>query len=307
MKTIKNIPHPFFNQLIKIGQLRDSILVGASLVYALGYLVWSLTAMKNNLGLIPALDFQYFLAGVVPAFLILIVLWAILSTKKYTYDLRNWFTTDINPAKSAIKRILIFICVLSILGTLFSLVRDVFGIFRKMDEIIFNIIALVFAITTPLVLIITLPNNPEDIRHLPRVVQYLINEFAFSSKYSDRFVKWFYTRLLFYLAITMIFFFAIKLYVKTIYPQLPQAFGGPQPRIACLDINSSQVSRETLLEFCWPDSSYELNKVIRTKSMQVLFNGSNSMIVRRIIVPDTIFKVFELPRHVVQDIYWISE
>jgi hypothetical protein len=50
-----------------IGGLRDAMLVGAGTMYILGYMTWSTSAYVQGLGLLPAVDAQYFMAGIVPA------------------------------------------------------------------------------------------------------------------------------------------------------------------------------------------------------------------------------------------------
>ena len=53
--------------LSTVGDVRDALLVGAGTVYILGYVTWSISAYSQGLGLLPALEAQYFMAGVVPA------------------------------------------------------------------------------------------------------------------------------------------------------------------------------------------------------------------------------------------------
>jgi hypothetical protein len=45
--------------------LRDLALVAAAATYALGFIVWSIHAFRNNLGLLPTIDSQYIVAGLV--------------------------------------------------------------------------------------------------------------------------------------------------------------------------------------------------------------------------------------------------
>lgn len=52
------------------GERRDGLLVVAAAVYGLGYLVWSYNAWRNELGQLPALEFQYIISGVFPALVI---------------------------------------------------------------------------------------------------------------------------------------------------------------------------------------------------------------------------------------------
>src|SRR5262249_33827570 len=45
---------------------KAQLLTAVTVVYVLGYFVWSLNAYRNGLGILPALDLQYFVAGVFP-------------------------------------------------------------------------------------------------------------------------------------------------------------------------------------------------------------------------------------------------
>ena len=45
-----------------LGSRRNGFLVGLAVIYGLGYLVWAVNSWMNNLGFLPALDFQYFVA-----------------------------------------------------------------------------------------------------------------------------------------------------------------------------------------------------------------------------------------------------
>lgn len=60
-----------------LGERRDGLLMGVAGLYGLGYLVWTINAARNGLGQLPALEFQYIAAGVVPALLIALVYAAI--------------------------------------------------------------------------------------------------------------------------------------------------------------------------------------------------------------------------------------
>ena len=51
-------------------KLRDLALARAAGTYALGFIIWSIHAYANDLGLLPALDSQYIIAGLVPVILV---------------------------------------------------------------------------------------------------------------------------------------------------------------------------------------------------------------------------------------------
>jgi hypothetical protein len=56
-------------------RFRDGFLLVVAVAYALGYATWSIHAYREHLGLLPALRFQYILAGLTP----LILIWVLIS------------------------------------------------------------------------------------------------------------------------------------------------------------------------------------------------------------------------------------
>jgi hypothetical protein len=56
----------FGDYLNALAKYRDGVLLVVGISYVLGYVVWSVHAWQENLGLVPALRFQYILAGIVP-------------------------------------------------------------------------------------------------------------------------------------------------------------------------------------------------------------------------------------------------
>jgi hypothetical protein len=51
------------NGLEQLGKARDGVLIIGGALYVLGYFVWSVHALNEGLGLLPALELQYLLAG----------------------------------------------------------------------------------------------------------------------------------------------------------------------------------------------------------------------------------------------------
>jgi hypothetical protein len=82
-----------------IRKVRDNIVLISGTLYVLGYIVWSLNAAMNNMGLLPALDFQYFVAGIIPALLIYLTYHFIKLTLKTIERLRNWLYSEEQMSK----------------------------------------------------------------------------------------------------------------------------------------------------------------------------------------------------------------
>lgn len=82
------------NWLVRVGALRDGLLVLASILYGLGYLVWSVHAWEQDLGLLPALDAQYFVAGVFPALVFLAAFYAYRLITRAVEQLLDWLYSE---------------------------------------------------------------------------------------------------------------------------------------------------------------------------------------------------------------------
>jgi hypothetical protein len=86
-----------------LGGLRDGILVGVTLLYGAGYLVWAFNAWQNNLGLLPALEFQYLVAGAVPVSIAAI---AILGGRLLRRFLLHWWPRRVGPEAEGAWRVI---------------------------------------------------------------------------------------------------------------------------------------------------------------------------------------------------------
>lgn len=66
-----------FDFLEHLGKIRDGVLRFAPMLYILGYIEWSIYAWKENLGFLPVLNSQYFIAGIYPFIVIVLSVLAI--------------------------------------------------------------------------------------------------------------------------------------------------------------------------------------------------------------------------------------
>jgi hypothetical protein len=73
----ESAPSGWRAHLTAFGELRDTIVFGFSALYVLGYVTWALYSNDRGLGVLPPLEGQYFLAGVVPL-LILVAAYALM-------------------------------------------------------------------------------------------------------------------------------------------------------------------------------------------------------------------------------------
>ncbi len=90
--------------LRKIGAFRDSFLVAASLIYILGYVVRASHAAANNLGSLPAIESQYFTAGIVPLAILISVWFIIQLVTRFRQRLYSWMRLSSDSMSRKIVR-----------------------------------------------------------------------------------------------------------------------------------------------------------------------------------------------------------
>ena len=98
------------------GELRDGFLVIAAICYFFGYIVWAITAYRNDLGLLPALDFQYFVAGV-PPLLVLLGLYYIVVGGKWLQNMaQDWLVSPATRGKLFLSLAMVGLAAISFVG-----------------------------------------------------------------------------------------------------------------------------------------------------------------------------------------------
>jgi hypothetical protein len=65
------------SRVLAVGELRDAVLFLATAIYVLGYVTWAIYSADQGLGVLPPLEGQYFLAGLVPLVLLAVALAAL--------------------------------------------------------------------------------------------------------------------------------------------------------------------------------------------------------------------------------------
>jgi len=190
---------------------RDATLVLAGVAYALGYLSWAIYASDHGWGLAPVLDAQYFTAGIFPVLIVI----AACFVGWWLRWVSQWVRKPVSAFGTRVRSIL------EVAGTLSVLAGF--------------ILILVFKHTAPVsgALMIAIGG-----------VAVIISSFLSREKvdsWYNRFVlglAWVYLPLIG----TLAFLF----YTTKIFPDLPQAFGGPRPQRVQLDVDVSKVSPDTL-------------------------------------------------------------
>lgn len=278
----------------------------------IGYLVWSYTAWKKNLGLLPALDPQYFVAGIAP----ILILFA--SYMVFRYFRR--FLIDVWPRLVGPQARGIWGFIRKILFFMF-LAWPAVPAFGPALSLFLLILYLVYKLMKRRFPLVSFTSAAQNDNPRKQALNFAIFFFLFGvaltlligrdyftkavfptfSKFEDWFVFGFITALIFlppgdrfaflmsrlykffvlYLGGLVLMLAGLLFYLETIYPNLPQEFGGVRPRFAYLEVKKDQFSIETLKSMTPASVKSTLNGVvIRTKKVEVLYWGGGVAIIR---------------------------
>ncbi len=246
---------PTFSWIQRLGALRDGFLVVSAASYVLGYLVWSVNAWQNNLGLLPALESQYFVAGIIPMLLIGLAVLLFRGERRF----RRWYSTWLGPEE--IER-------------------------RKWKERLHQGIALSIAVVSFISAVLMFLQK--WILVLGSSFVYLASFFALILYFMpdselEGIAGWFlkiWQRLLVYYVIIALTVLGIAFYLELVYPNIPQEFGGVRPRCAYLDVFQNQVAEETL-EQILPGYALDYDQqVVQSKKVDVYFSGRDFILVK---------------------------
>ncbi len=270
-----------------LGDRRDGLLVVIAAVYGLGYLVWSYTAWLNGLGQLPALEFQYLVAGLIPGVIIAVAVIVATYLPKLqeilgAYTHRSTLST-------------VIICLL-ILLLVYALLDVTFLSIRRFSYIDHNWLPILPSIPKT-VLLASLFCSP--------AVMFLENRVP-------RGILWLIYRLLIALMVaTLSFSFFIE-----IYHDLPQAMGGPAPRCAYIDVVRSEMSSSSFSALSSTPSGRNHDEqaidTITSVRVFVYFSGSDYILVRTAAdsTNSTELKgapLYELRRETTRVIHWCAD
>jgi len=274
------------------GNLRDGFLVTAAVFYFLGYIVWAINAYRNNLGLLPGLDFQYFIAGA-PAVLIILALYLLIAACRLLRGkVRRWIGSSPTGGRLYLCRAMFLLALLAgflIIVPPTGWFKAVFPHFTHGTWLAIGA-ALMIMVSYPFVTqLATIKDEPASKRKTLRLLLVEI----FSSL-----VGLFLGLLaIVYAAMFFIALAAIALiYCVELYPKIPQEFGGARPSYAYLDVVKSQMSNETIAGVLPIDANKSQEAVVRSVRLEVLFSGSDIMLVR------SQGKVYKLSKGIIQTV-----
>jgi|GEM_PF-5401341 len=326
--------------LTNIGELRDALLVGAGIVYILGYVTWSISAYSLGLGLLPALEAQYFMAGIAPAVILGIVLLLLFNITFIDSFLRELF----EPKKAILKSTFFCIGLLCLAGI--ALGGPIFAIapylpyewtqflhleWRQSDDLILKVISSLVLVAASIPAYYTVPHvikllsekvtksiadsTPLEIENASSSSSFIRNVESYFVAFFDHYPK----AHVIYLSLSASLI-GIGVYAAY-FERLPQEFGGIGKRCAYFDIAYDQVSPTTLdalseespfVEQSAPKASNfaELGQLVplraNTEKPKVFRSRAVDVVFKAssVIVVDVEGQRFELPPSVLRAITW---
>ena len=239
-----DIEHPLLATLKRLGEWKDALLVAGPALYVLGYLTWSTYALDHEFGLLPALEAQYFIAGIIP----LLVLILALGLVRFVVFIQRWI--DQEPSA---WRLRLGLALNSLGGPGFVLSLALLLVLGESDWI------WAFAMASGVLI------------YLGAV---------FLGKQGDRFYQRVAIGIL-GLNFVLIPAALVVLYAFAVFPHIPVELGGPSPRCVEVDLATERVSEATLARLSGVGpSSGSMPKVVRSRPLDPVFEGSTFSLVR---------------------------
>jgi hypothetical protein len=287
------------------GKLRDGFLVTAGICYFFGYIVWAINAYNNGLGLLPALDFQYFVAGAPTVLTILGLYYLFAGIWWLIKAARGWVNTQTEGGRRLLNLFVLLIGLIAFVGIYINTTEWFKATFPRLANL--NLLVLICALVIVLcsLFLPTRENPPPSkdipVPSLPPIVAFLpLQENPEPAETPDENEpKKVFFRELFWnfvdavpapflrlLGIIYAGMFGLGLvalagfYILKLYPMIPQEFGGGRPSYACLDVVKAQISNRTLEGILPTEANQSNEPVVRSLRVEVLFSGSDVMVVR---------------------------
>jgi len=286
--------------------IRDAFLVIAGLLYLLGYIVWSVHAWRNNLGLLPLLDAQYLLAGLIVA-CILLAGTACACVSKWVSE-RIPGTLSSERAHTGWRRVLrkgwYAMTFLSIAGMIFLSDSDWVMPHYMSSETGMNfsfIIFVICAIFSPA--LESNPNSPSRNSPLNNSPLHLLIE-----SYRGG-IEIYFSRVRGLLVPFAIFILTLIVLLRSLdyyTHHWPQELAGPKPRCAYLDLEVSKLSPTTLARLLPSTTSTNaLSGVVRSDRLNIFFI-SETLLVKPVSATQRANETYEISQSAVAATTWCA-
>ena len=288
--------------LLRIGAHRDGFLILITLIYVTGYVTWSVLAWKQGFGPIPVLDAQYFVAGLP---IIMSVILTLLLLLLLRYFLRQvwgeWLKRQPIRTRMLICRTLM-IC--SLIGAIGIIANEIFSFsfyvyIPSMLLLCMSFVLLGFS--SPL-------TNLEQFQKIR--LQHKGKISASSPHWLDHFshftesVLKHSTSLIYVIILAIMVAFALN-YSRVWYYKIPQELGGGAPHPACIDLDCSKLSSETVQLLVPKPHDQKTAGIARSREVSIFFVGRDFFLIGDIesaTVSDP--NRFKISREVIKAVHW---
>ena len=259
--------------LKRVGGIRDGLLVAATLVYILGYAVWSINALVRHLGLLPLIDPQYFVAGIAPAIILALAYLAYRRLAGFVHFLSSKIGSDAAGSMLVLRRAIVIFYWMAMAGFLVTLIY--------WQRLVPTIVVCVLWLAIGLF-------------------------YAASEEQTSRLQK------LNARFMTLLFAFGpasllISFYIAS-HRNLPQEVGGFRPRCGYVDLSKSAISNETMRDLIPPDAIKTESQILRTAKLSIYFSNSELMLVKPYVQPqqggELGSEVYEIEKKIINAVHW---
>lgn len=256
-------------RLKKLGGLRDGLLITGTALYVMGFLVWSIYAWWQNLGLLPAFEIQYFVAGLGLVLVIGLGYGGFKIAEALAQSVRTWLGPDVKGRRRRFRT--------ATRLAMYGMLVVVF-IFPDWLE---GIVASVAGGSTPATV---------------RLATILLAGFVLEATSESEDPTD-------YIAPLVVFLLALTYFLFEIYPSIPQELGGVRPRCAYMDVATGDLSNETIDAIIPSWNGSGEGPIVRTAKVDVYFQGRESLLVRP-QGADSRLPVYEIRNDVIRAVTW---
>lgn len=196
-----------------VGELRDGLIVIGGALYGAGYATWALYAFTINAGPVSALQVQYFAAGAPAVFLLVTGSAALVLSRRFLSERWPGYLARLATR----SRLAIQLLILSVSGVL----------------LVASHLITRYAQHTPTYAVLT--------------ATFMILGIAVAALLPQPSHAVGGTTSLLGIAAALLVLTGTLLFIRFVYPTVPQELGGGRPRLAALDVRSADFSAETLM------------------------------------------------------------
>jgi hypothetical protein len=278
-QTIKRVAH-IRKWIVRLGDIRDGLLVAGAVLYGFGYVAFSVFAWIHHLGPVPGIEAQYFIAGIP---VLLVVMFGIA-----TALVLHRFHTVTWPARYAAASLRVrWVMSVAVALTLIALTIYIntvgqmhlkYSNLRWLDVVV--LMAMVFLLP-----VMRLPIG--NISFVDRIYQKTLTLFVAAY-------------------IVSFGILAALFYLQFVYQRIPQALGGGAPRAAILSLNTETLPPSTV-QMLTDKAPQKDEKLADSTRLLVFVDTKDTLLVavreRQVGKP---WDLFEISRSSVTAVRWVE-